>query len=104
VFSKQLQKICTVQERFNIKSVIWTQDNIILYTTNNHIKFALLNGDNGIIKCIENPIYLLQISGSLLSFIDKQGEISSLPIKDQEIQFKAALFNKNSDKIKLILK
>ena len=51
--------MCIIQERFNIKSLIWSAENYILYSTNNHIKFSLINSDNGILKCIENPIYLL---------------------------------------------
>lgn len=31
----------------------------MFYSTVNHIKYALLNGDTGIVKCIENPVYLL---------------------------------------------
>jgi hypothetical protein len=48
-----------IQERFNNKSLIWSAENYIIYSTNNHIKFSIINSENGILKCIENLIYLL---------------------------------------------
>lgn len=51
--TKNLQKICSFPEKFNIKSFIWGKDNSIYYTTINHIKYGLLNGDSGIFKCTD---------------------------------------------------
>jgi coatomer protein complex subunit alpha (xenin) len=42
----------------NIKSTIWANDHLIYYSTVNHIKYFLLNGDGGIVKCTDKMVYL----------------------------------------------
>ena len=49
-----------------MKSLIWTPDNTILYNTINHIKYGFLNSETGILKCVENPGYILKVIQLLL--------------------------------------
>ena len=51
-----------LSEKFNIKSAIWIMDSVVIYCTNNHLKYGLVNGDTGILLCIETPFYLLKVS------------------------------------------
>lgn len=61
ILTKNLNKVTSVSEKISIKSVLWTKnDNVLLYTTNNHLKFLLLNGENGVIKSLEHNITLLK--------------------------------------------
>ena len=62
VMNKTLGKICTISEKFNIKSLIW-HGNVLIYTTINHLKFGLLNGDSGIIKCVDENLKVIKIEG-----------------------------------------
>lgn len=60
VFTKSMQKVCTISEKFNIKSVYWTPNsNILLYTTINHLKYALLNGESGILRCVDSRLKII---------------------------------------------
>ncbi len=59
--NKNLNKVCSIDDRFNVKSLIWNVDNVIIYNTINHIKYALLNGDTGILKCMDFPCYLFKV-------------------------------------------
>lgn len=54
--------MATFPEKFNVKSLLWGKDNTtIIYTTINHIKFGLLNGDSGILKCTEQTTRVVKI-------------------------------------------
>ena len=61
LLNKNFQLIGTVEERFKVLSAAWNNDDVLVYTTQNHLKYSILNGDNGILKCLETPIYLLTV-------------------------------------------
>ena len=44
IVNKQLEQQCIIHETIRIKSGIWTKDGIFMYSTLNHIKYALANG------------------------------------------------------------
>lgn len=67
VMNKNLGKICTINEKFNVKSLIW-HGNVLIYTTINHLKFGLLNGDSGIIKCVEENLKAVKVDGKIFIF------------------------------------
>lgn len=103
--NKNFNKITVISEKFNIKSIIWLMDTILMYCTVNHLKFGLLNGDTGILKCLESPIYLLQLeSESSLQILNRDGTVSSIFVDLDELLFKHHLYNKDSKKIKFMLR
>ncbi|GJZ95208.1 coatomer subunit alpha-2-like protein [Tanacetum coccineum] len=40
----------------------WDDNNVFIFTTLNHIKYCLPNGDNGIIKTLDVPVYITKLS------------------------------------------
>ncbi len=36
---------------------------VLVYTTLNHIKYCLSNGDHGIIRTLDVPVYLTKVGG-----------------------------------------
>ena len=50
-----------VNEKFSVLSAVWSPENVLLFTTNNHLKYALLNGDTGILRCLDAPQNLVQV-------------------------------------------
>ena len=50
----------TIEEKFPVRSAFWESGEILFYTTNNNWKFALMNGETGVLKTIEEPLYLLR--------------------------------------------
>ncbi|KAG0287078.1 hypothetical protein BGZ96_008958 [Linnemannia gamsii] len=45
------------------KNAAWDESGILIYSTLNHVKYALSQGDNGIIRTLDQPIYLTRIKG-----------------------------------------
>jgi coatomer protein complex subunit alpha (xenin) len=58
-----LEVICTVQEKFSIKSAFWERENLLFYTTKVHWKYALLNGETGVLKTLDEPTRLVKKLG-----------------------------------------
>ena len=63
--SKKLALLCTLHETTTrVKSGAWDDDNgVFIYTTSNHVKYCLPNGDSGIIRTLDVPIYVTKVSG-----------------------------------------
>lgn len=44
-----------------MQSAAWDDHGVLVYTTLNHIKYCLPNGDSGIIRTLDVPVYITQV-------------------------------------------
>ena len=47
---------------FAVQSAAWDDHGVLVYTTLNHIKYCLPNGDSGIIRTLDVPVYITQVA------------------------------------------
>ncbi|DBA03503.1 TPA: hypothetical protein N0F65_011404 [Lagenidium giganteum] len=94
---KQLNHLSTITESVRIKSGIWANspEGIFVYTTLNHIKYSLTNGDSGIIRTLDVPVYLTHLEGSKLYCLDREAKMRTMAVDLTECEFKIALSQKN---------
>ena len=62
-----------MHETIRVKSGAWDDHGVFIYTTLNHIKYALPNGDSGIIRTLDNPVYLTKVFGNVIFCLDRDG-------------------------------
>ena len=60
VTNYELEVTCTIHEKFTIKSAFWERNNLLFYTTKNHWKYCLMNGETGVLKTLEEPLHLVR--------------------------------------------
>ncbi|CAM9484536.1 unnamed protein product, partial [Ectocarpus sp. 13 AM-2016] len=95
IASKQLDQLATVSETVRVKSGAWdTNNRIFVYSTLNHIKYLLANGDTGIIRTLDVPLYLTKAVGKKLFCLDREGKTRVVEIDNTEALFKLALEDK----------
>ena len=70
-----------------------------MYTTSNHIKYTLINGDHGIIRTLDLPVYLTRIKGNNVFCLDRELRPRILTIDPTEFKFKLALVNRRYDEV-----
>ncbi|KAJ3681842.1 hypothetical protein LUZ60_014415 [Juncus effusus] len=99
IASKTLVHRCTLHETIRVKSGAWDENGVFIYTTLNHIKYCLPNGDSGIIKTLDVPIYLTKVSGTNIFCLDRDGKNRVIQIDASEYIFKLALFRKKYDHV-----
>lgn len=46
----------------DVQSAAWDDHGVLVYTTLNHIKYCLPNGDSGIIRTLDVPVYITQVA------------------------------------------
>ena len=102
ILTKGLSKVCSIQEKFNIKSVVW-REGILVYSTINHLKYALINGESGILKCTEQKVRIVAYEKDEMIVLDSNGKILNLKIDPEEFLLKQALFEKNYERTKACL-
>lgn len=102
--NKTLGQANLIHETIRIKSGAWDDAGVFLYTTLNHIKYALPNGDNGIIKTLDQPVYLTRVRGKAVHVLTRDAKPETVPIDPTEYRFKLALVRKNYDEVLHIIK
>ncbi|KAJ9099019.1 hypothetical protein QFC20_005776 [Naganishia adeliensis] len=104
IANKSLSQSSLIHETIRIKSAAWDDTGILIYTTLNHIKYALVQGDNGIIKTLEQPAYLTRVKGPTVYCLDRQAKPRTITIDPTEYRFKLALIKKNYDEVLQIIR
>lgn len=97
--SKKLDHRCTLHETIRVKGGAWDDNGVFIYTTLNHIKYCLPNGDNGIIKTLDVPIYITKVSGNKIFCLDRDGKSKVIVIDATEYIFKLSLLKKKYDQV-----
>eukprot|EP00262_Sarcandra_glabra_P020952 TRINITY_DN854_c0_g2_i1.p1 TRINITY_DN854_c0_g2~~TRINITY_DN854_c0_g2_i1.p1 ORF type:complete len:1231 (-),score=237.04 TRINITY_DN854_c0_g2_i1:419-4111(-) len=99
IASKKLVHRCTLHETIRVKSGAWDDNGVFIYTTLNHIKYCLPNGDSGIIRTLDVPIYITKVSGSSIYCLDRDGKNRVIAIDATEYVFKLSLIKKQYDNV-----
>ncbi|KAI8980488.1 coatomer protein alpha subunit [Pilobolus umbonatus] len=102
--TNELKQTCQINETIRIKSAAWDESNVLIYCTLNHIKYALTEGDNGIIRTLEQPIYLTRIKGKKLYALDRDGKVNEISFDPTEYRFKLALIKKQYEEVLHIIR
>ncbi|GAB2291771.1 hypothetical protein Dimus_026025 [Dionaea muscipula] len=97
ITSKKLVHQCTLHETIRVKSGAWDENGVFIYTTLNHIKYCLPNGDSGIIRTLDVPIYVTKVSGNTIFCLDRDGKNKAIVIDATEYIFKLSLMSKRYD-------
>ncbi|KAG9449882.1 hypothetical protein H6P81_009847 [Aristolochia fimbriata] len=99
IANKRLVHRCTLHETTRVKSGGWDDSGVFIYTTLNHIKYCLPNGDYGIIRTLDDPIYITKILGSTIYCLDRDRKNRVISIDSTEYVFKLSLLKKRYDHI-----
>lgn len=104
IVTKTLEQVSTLHETIRIKSATWDDAGVLLYSTLNHIKYSLLNGDNGIVRTLDQTVYLVRVKGRNVYCLDRNAKPRILEIDPTEYRFKLALIKRNYDEMLHIIK
>ncbi|KAK9847289.1 hypothetical protein WJX84_005223 [Apatococcus fuscideae] len=99
IADKRLGNSCTVHETIRVKSAAWDDNGVLIYTTLNHIKYCLANGDSGIIRTLDVPVYITKVFGNSIFCLDRDGKNVQLQVDTTEYMFKLALLQRKFDQV-----
>jgi coatomer subunit alpha len=104
IVNKNLEQVSTLHETIRIKSATWDDAGVLLYSTLNHIKYTLMNGDNGIVRTLEHTVYLVRVKGRNIYCLDRAAKPKILQIDPTEYRFKLALIKRDYSEMLNIIK
>ncbi|KAI6677658.1 hypothetical protein NL676_038454 [Syzygium grande] len=99
IAGKKLLHQCILHETIRVKSGAWDDNGVFIYTTLNHIKYCLPNGDSGIIRTLDVPIYITKVAGNTIFCLDRDGKNRAVVIDSTEYMFKLSLLKKRYDHV-----
>lgn len=100
IATNKLEILLTIPETMKVKSGVWDENGTFIYSTLSHIKYAIPNGDHGIIRTLDRPVYITAAKGSnLIICLDRAGKCHRVTIDSTEFMFKHALANKRFDQV-----
>ncbi|PZC80682.1 hypothetical protein B5X24_HaOG214083 [Helicoverpa armigera] len=104
--NQKLEQLCTVTEGARVKSGAFddsTLQPVFIYTTANHIKYCCKDGDYGIIRTLDVPVYAVKVlaseSGARVLCLDRECRPKVLNIDPTEYRFKLALVTRQYDQV-----
>lgn len=104
IVNKALEQVSTLHETIRIKSATWDDSGVLLYSTLNHVKYTLLNGDNGIVRTLDQTVYLVRVKGRNVYCLDRSAKPRILQIDPTEYRFKLALIKRNYEEMLHIIR
>ncbi|KAI9836153.1 MAG: hypothetical protein M1837_003441 [Sclerophora amabilis] len=104
IVTKSLELVSTLHETIRIKSATWDDAGVLIYSTLNHIKYTLLNGDNGIVRTLDQTVYLVKVKARTVYCLDRAAKPKILNIDPTEYRFKLALVKRNYEEMLSIIK
>ncbi|KAI8670712.1 Coatomer subunit alpha [Fusarium keratoplasticum] len=104
IVTKTLEQVSTLHETIRIKSATWDDAGVLLYSTLNHVKYTLLNGDNGIVRTLDQTVYLVKVKGRNVYCLDRAAKPRILQIDPTEYRFKLALVKRNYEEMLHIIR
>jgi len=99
ICNKKLETLCSIHENTRVKSATWDDSGVLVYTTSNHIKYAITNGDHGIIRTLDTPVYLTRMRGDQIFLLNRECKPCTMAVDTTEYRFKLALINKKYDEV-----
>ena len=99
ICNRKLESLCTISENSRVKSGTWDDSGVFIYTTNNHIKFAINSGDHGTIRTLDLPIYVTKVKGNQVYCLDRECRPRILRIASTEYKFKLSLINRKYEEV-----
>lgn len=99
IYNRNMELLCSIHENTRVKSGAWDDSGIFIYTTSNHIKYAITNGDHGIIRTLDLPIYITRVKGNQVFCLDRECRTRVLHIDPTEFKFKLALINRKYEDV-----
>ncbi|KAJ2941519.1 hypothetical protein O0L34_g14564 [Tuta absoluta] len=92
--TKKLEQLCTITEGSRVKSGAFddtTPHPVFIYTTANHIKYCCRDGDYGIIRTLDLPVYAVKVlandSGARVVCLDRECRPKVLHIDPTEYRY-----------------
>ncbi|KAJ7664311.1 coatomer WD associated region-domain-containing protein [Mycena rosella] len=104
IANKNFSQYSLIHETIRIKSGAWDDSGVFIYSTLNHVKYCLSQGDHGVICTLDNPVYLTRVKGKTVHCLDRSARPRTITFDPTEYRFKLALLKNNYEEMLYIIR
>lgn len=104
IANKNFSTHSLIHETIRIKSGAWDDAGVFIYSTLNHVKYCLSQGDHGVICTLDNPVYLTRVKGKTVYCLDRSARPRTITFDPTEYRFKLALLKNNYEEMLYIIR
>ncbi|KAK2464560.1 hypothetical protein APHAL10511_003418 [Amanita phalloides] len=104
VANKNFTQHSLIHETIRIKSGAWDDSGVFIYSTLNHVKYCLSQGDHGVICTLDNPVYLTRVKGKTIYCLDRSARPRTITFDPTEYRFKLALLKNNHEEMLYVIR
>ncbi|KAA1472048.1 Coatomer, alpha subunit [Dentipellis sp. KUC8613] len=104
IANKNFSHNTLIHETIRIKSGAWDDAGVFVYSTLNHVKYCLPQGDHGVICTLDNPVYLTRVKGKTVHCLDRSARPRTITIDPTEYRFKLALIRHNYEEVLYLIR
>jgi len=98
---KNLEYYHSFHENIRVKSGVWDENGVFVYSTLSHVKYCLPHGDSGIIHSLSSPIYIVRVYKQNMYFIDREHVVHKQKLNCTEYLFKLSLHKRQFNDVKM---
>ena len=88
VCDRSLKLRCFLSENQRVKGAVWSAENVLVYATKNQLKFTLVDGEHGVLRSLEEPVYLVALKKRSVTVFTREGKLVELEIDPTEYLIK----------------
>lgn len=104
IANSKLEFVSSVNDTIRVKSVAWDEAHTVIYSTFNHLKYALLNGDVGVLKTLNSTLYVTMVKGNTVYCLSRNYTVFIIRIDSTEYRFKKAIINGDFAEVARLIK
>ena len=90
LLGESMKVLAEVTEKVRVKDALWEKSGVLLYNTMNQLKYLLPSGEGGIVRSLDEPVYLVAVSGRVVKAFTRKGDLISFAIDSTEFMLKVA--------------
>ncbi|KAJ7739549.1 coatomer subunit alpha-2 [Mycena metata] len=104
IANKNFSQHSLIHETIRIKSGPRDDSGVFIYSTLNHVKYCLSQGDHCVICTLDNPVYLTRVKGKTVHCLDRSARPRTITFDPTEYRFKLALLKNNYEEMLCIIR
>jgi len=97
--TRDLKLLCSIHDIDRIKSGAWHPSGVFIYSTLTHLKYLIPNGDSGIIRTLNTPLFVYACAAGKVFSLDRKCRTRTVTIDPTEFLLKQAISQKDYPKI-----
>ncbi|GBE60895.1 coatomer subunit alpha [Babesia ovata] len=103
IYDRDLKKLASVEMQGRVKTAAWHENNAVFYATSDRIYYLMVNGDSGVMRSIDKPIYIVRIKDNALYVMQRNHKCYKMDIVSNEFFFKMALYHNKVETAKKLI-